>query len=61
MSQKKDHFDHLICLIKRKTIAMKKIIMKQKFAGRCVKKKRRRKKRKRRKETKKKKIKINTI
>lgn len=39
MSQKKDHFDHLICLIKRKTIAMKKIIMKQKFAGRCVKKK----------------------
>lgn len=25
MSQKKDHFDHLICLIKRKTIAMKNL------------------------------------
>lgn len=46
MSQKKDHFDHLICLIKRKTIAMKKIIMKQKFAGRCVKKKKKKKEKK---------------
>lgn len=46
MSQKKDHFDHLICLIKRKTIAMKKIIMKQKFASRCQKKKKKKEKKK---------------
>lgn len=45
MSQKKDDFDRLICLIKRKTTAMKKTITKQKFASRYVKKKKRKERR----------------
>lgn len=53
MSQKKDDFDRLICLIKRKTTAMKKIITKQKFASRYVKKKKRKRKERREKERKK--------
>lgn len=46
MSQKKDDFDRLICLIKRKTTAMKKTITKQKFASRYVKKKKKEKEKK---------------
>lgn len=53
MSQKKDDFDRLICLIKRKTTAMKKIITKQKFASRYVKKKKKRKRKKRKRKKKK--------
>lgn len=53
MSQKKDDFDRLICLIKRKTTAMKRIITKQKFASRYVKKKKKRKRKKRKRKKKK--------
>lgn len=58
MSQKKDDFDRLICLIKRKTTAMKKIITKQKFASRYVKKKKEKEKKEEKKKEKKTKISI---